>query len=142
MADTDYKDVRSLSRGLTLLQALNRAPGGTATTTSLSQSCNIHRTTVKRLLETLRADGYVRRGEKVGQGSLLGAVGSTGWATGPHLHFEFRINGEYQDPDLMAGEAGTVPLQNARERKEFAALSQDMRTQFASARDMQFASAE
>ena len=84
----------------------------------------------------------VRRGEKVSQGSLLGAVGSTGWATGPHLHFEFRINGDYQDPDLMAGEAGTVPLQNARERKEFAALSQDMRTQFASARDMQFASAE
>ena len=74
VTDSDYKDVRSLSRGLTLLQALNRAPGGTATTTSLSQSCNIHRTTVKRLLETLRADGYVRRGEKEGQYYLTFAV--------------------------------------------------------------------
>ena len=74
VADTDYKDVRSLSRGLALLQALNRAPGGAATTTSLAQSCNIHRTTVKRLLETLRADGYVRRGEKEGQYYLTFAV--------------------------------------------------------------------
>lgn len=70
----DYKDVRSLSRGLALLQALNRAPGGIATTTSLAQSCNIHRTTVKRLLETLRADGYVRQGEKEGQYYLTFAV--------------------------------------------------------------------
>ena len=74
VTDGDYKDVRSLSRGLALLQALNRAPGGTATTTSLAHSCNIHRTTVKRLLETLRADGYVRRGEKEGQYHLTFAV--------------------------------------------------------------------
>lgn len=72
--NNDYKDVRSLSRGLALLQALNRAPGGMATTTSLAQSCNIHRTTVKRLLETLRTDGYVRRGEKDGQYYLTFAV--------------------------------------------------------------------
>lgn len=72
--DNDYKDVRSLSRGLALLQALNRAPGGMATTTSLAQSCDIHRTTVKRLLETLRADGYVRRGERDGQYCLTFAV--------------------------------------------------------------------
>lgn len=72
--ENDYKEVRSLSRGLALLQALNRAPGGAATTTSLAQSCNVHRTTVKRLLETLRADGYVRRGEKEGQYCLTFAV--------------------------------------------------------------------
>ncbi|GGH54488.1 transcriptional regulator [Comamonas phosphati] len=74
--DKDYKEVRSLSRGLALLQALNRAPGGMASTTALSESCNIHRTTVKRLLETLRADGFVRRGEKEGQYYLTFAVRS------------------------------------------------------------------
>ena len=75
-ADNDYKEVRSLSRGLLVLQALNRAPGGIASTTELAQACGIHRTTVKRLLETLRADGFVRRGEKEGQYYLTFAVRS------------------------------------------------------------------
>ncbi|WP_313295533.1 DNA-binding transcriptional regulator [Diaphorobacter sp.] len=74
--DPDYKEVRSLSRGLAVLQALNRAPGGIATTTALAQTCGIHRTTVKRLLETLRADGFVRRGEREGQYYLTFAVRS------------------------------------------------------------------
>ena len=40
----------------------------------------------------------VRKGQRVEQGQRIGAVGATGWATGPHLHFEFRVNGEHQDP--------------------------------------------
>lgn len=44
----------------------------------------------------------VRNGQRVEQGQRLGAVGATGWATGPHLHFEFRINGQFQDPLRMA----------------------------------------
>ena len=76
LADADYKEVRSLSRGLAVLQALNRAPGGIASTSALAQACGIHRTTVKRLLETLRADGFVRRGEKEGQYYLTFAVHS------------------------------------------------------------------
>ena len=64
--DRDYKDVRSLARGIAVLRALNRAPGGTASTTVLAQACGVHRTTVKRLLETLRAEGLVRRAEKDG----------------------------------------------------------------------------
>lgn len=39
-----------------------------------------------------------RRGSRVAQGETIGYVGSTGLATGPHLHYEFRINGVHQNP--------------------------------------------
>ncbi len=44
----------------------------------------------------------VAKGKTVKQGEVVGAVGSTGWATGPHLHFEFRINGQHVDPLTLA----------------------------------------
>jgi murein DD-endopeptidase MepM/ murein hydrolase activator NlpD len=40
----------------------------------------------------------VRKGKKVKQGSIIGYVGSTGWATGPHLHYEFLVNGVHKNP--------------------------------------------
>ena len=41
---------------------------------------------------------YVVQGQWVAQGEAVGTVGSTGWATGPHLHFEVRVGGASVDP--------------------------------------------
>jgi len=40
----------------------------------------------------------LKKGSRVAQGDLIGYVGATGWATGPHLHYEFRVAGKPVDP--------------------------------------------
>jgi murein DD-endopeptidase MepM/ murein hydrolase activator NlpD len=55
----------------------------------------------------------VHKGQRVSQGQDLGAVGATGWATGPHLHFEFRVNGAHQDPVTIAKQSENIPLSAA-----------------------------
>ncbi|MEO6984694.1 MAG: peptidoglycan DD-metalloendopeptidase family protein [Paralcaligenes sp.] len=40
----------------------------------------------------------LKRGEHVTQGEIIGYVGMTGWATGPHLHYEFRVDNKPVDP--------------------------------------------
>lgn len=40
----------------------------------------------------------LKKGSKVEQGQLIGYVGATGWATGPHLHYEFRVGSTHVDP--------------------------------------------
>ncbi len=67
----------------------------------------------------------VTRGQSVIQGQTLGLVGSTGWATGPHLHFEFRVNGQHKDPLTMARQSVAVEVSTAaREQfKRYAAIA-------------------
>jgi murein DD-endopeptidase MepM/ murein hydrolase activator NlpD len=74
----------------------------------------------------------VRPGQVVTQGQHLGAVGATGWATGPHLHFEFRVNGVHHDPVEMAKNSEALPL-SPQERPEFDRLARSMRAQLAAA---------
>jgi murein DD-endopeptidase MepM/ murein hydrolase activator NlpD len=48
----------------------------------------------------------VRAGARVAQGDTIGHVGQTGWATGPHLHYEFRVGGRARNPRAIAMPAG------------------------------------
>jgi murein DD-endopeptidase MepM/ murein hydrolase activator NlpD len=43
----------------------------------------------------------IRSGARVAQGDIVGYVGSTGWATGPHLHYEFLVGNEHRNPLTM-----------------------------------------
>jgi murein DD-endopeptidase MepM/ murein hydrolase activator NlpD len=63
----------------------------------------------------------VRTGQHVAQGDVLGAVGATGWATGPHLHFEFKLAGHQVDPLRVARSSEAVALSPAA-RPRFDAL--------------------
>jgi IclR family transcriptional regulator, mhp operon transcriptional activator len=60
---TKYANVRGLARGLQVLQALNAMENGRATSQQLSETTGLHRTTVRRLLETLVEEGFVRRSD-------------------------------------------------------------------------------
>ena len=52
----------------------------------------------------------ISRGKRVAIGSTIGAVGRTGLATGPHLHFEVLVNGVQRDPRIALQMKGGEPI--------------------------------
>ncbi len=58
-------------------------------------------------------------GQRVSQGSIIGYVGATGLATGPHLHYEFRLGGKHRDPLTV-----TLPKEEPLPASELATFKQ------------------
>jgi murein DD-endopeptidase MepM/ murein hydrolase activator NlpD len=71
----------------------------------------------------------LKKGAKVSQGDVIGYVGSTGWSTGAHLHYEFRVGGDAKDPNKLNVQA-QAPL-TAAELSRFKTVSGDMMHRFA-----------
>ncbi len=67
-----------------------------------------------------------RKGMRVSQGQTIGFVGATGWATGPHLHYEFKISGQHQNPMRVA-----LPKAEPLAQKYIAAFKQSAQAQIA-----------
>jgi murein DD-endopeptidase MepM/ murein hydrolase activator NlpD len=83
----------------------------------------------------------VRSGQRVQQGDNLGLVGATGWATGPHLHFEFRVNGAHKDPMTIARQAEAAPV-TAALRPAFERVADLARQQLTTAAQVQVGSVQ
>ncbi len=83
----------------------------------------------------------VQRGQSVVQGQNVGLSGATGWATGPHLHFEFRVNGVHQDPQMIARQSEAVPVAAAF-RPLFNKAAAQVRAELAAASQMQASNVE
>jgi len=66
----------------------------------------------------------IKRGGRVSQGQVIGYVGATGLASGPHLHYEFRINGAQRNP--LAMKLPTAYPLDRRYRAQFAAHAQPL----------------
>jgi len=77
----------------------------------------------------------VKRGQTIKQGDMVGAVGTTGLSTGPHLHFEFRINGRHVDPLTLAQQGSSEPIA-AAQRNQFNQRAEFARTQLMAAAQM------
>ncbi len=83
----------------------------------------------------------VRKGQSVNQGQNIGAVGATGWATGPHLHFEFRVNGRHFDPLTVARQSESIPI-STTVKAQFDRYAVQTRVALAAAGSIQAASAQ
>jgi murein DD-endopeptidase MepM/ murein hydrolase activator NlpD len=69
----------------------------------------------------------IKNGRSVRMGEVIGYVGTTGWATGPHLHYEFRVHGRSIDPTKIAKENPQVPSLSGPELTQFSFVAADLR---------------
>jgi murein DD-endopeptidase MepM/ murein hydrolase activator NlpD len=70
----------------------------------------------------------IKKGTKVSQGDVIGYVGTTGWSTGAHLHYEFRVGNVARDP-MSISLTAQAPLSSS-EMARFRLVSTDMRHRF------------
>lgn len=79
----------------------------------------------------------IRRGQRVAQGEIIGYVGTTGLTTGPHLHYEFKINGQQRDPLRVALPDG-APV-STTQKAEFLETANNLTQQLALLRNTSLA---
>ena len=82
----------------------------------------------------------LRRGQRVSQGDVIGHVGMSGLASGPHLHYEFRVHGEHRDP-LKVALPNTATISNVNQAA-FKQQTQGLAAQLALLRNTRTASIE
>ena len=76
------------------------------------------------------------------QSQYIGQVGCTGVCTGPHVHFEYRLNGIHRDPMLLVAEGGGSAPLSAAMRPAFEQAAAQMKQKLAAAATLVQASAQ
>lgn len=84
---------------------------------------------------------YVKKGARVRQQQRIGSVGSTGYATGPHLHYEFLISGVHRNPRTVLAKLPKAESVAKDELQRFYAQTQPLLAELDQDKDTRFARA-